>query len=1014
MTRIAHNSRFAASVILFLALCLSGLQGSLSLAQVTTAITSSGLNTSVSPNATNPAIFEITGGTRPGGGLNLFHSFGEFTIGAADTALFKSLPAEPTTSNILGRVTGELPSQIYGTIDSVTHYPGANLFLINPAGMVFGPDATLNVGGSVSFTTADYVRLFDGENSANFYANPASDGLANSVLSLAPLVNFGFLTPAAYGFLNPPDPSGTITVQGSTLMVPAGQSFTLAGGDITLTADPDTGSPASIRAPGGRINLASVASPGEIVAETLNQDSNINGQSFGALGTIQVSQQSVIDASGDGGGTVVIRGGRFVLDDSRLSANTTGPAVGPLVGQPGAGIDIQVSQDAVIQNGAIVETNVSENVAPGIGSGGVHVKADRIEILGLVDFDTGTFLPSTIRSNVAPGTGGRSGDITLEANSILMKDFAVLETTSGVLPTGPTDPPLATGDAGNIIVRTNQNVELENIVQITSASQFSSGNAGNIELTSSHGNILMSNFALLLSGTTGSSGVPGRITVSAPRGDILMDLGFINTFIGPPIGGDVLTGGSGEIQLTAKNLLLNSSVIEADNFGTPPPGNITVTLSDNLSLRGNSQVLATSLLSAPSPGLNIAAHDILITEGSVLSTEAFRSGPGGNLNVVAERVEVTNGGEMRSGAGGSGPGGAINLNVGDLFLIAGGRLTATSISTGNAGSVTVQGLASPANSVVIDGAGSGIFTTTEGTGAGGNINLAAQSVTLQNGGSLSASSSGTAPSATGGSIAISAGQSATLNDGASITASSTGPANAGNIFINAGNQFTMQDSSVTTQALQASGGNIEIKAADLVQLTNSQINTSVAGGEGGGGNITIDPNFVILQNSQILAQAFAGQGGNINITTGVFLPDANSIVDASSQFGVSGTVTIQSPTSNLSAVWARLQQNYAEVAAMLRARCAAQVSGEYSSFVKTGRDAIPLEPGGWLLSPISLSADAGRGARGEGARSVIASSVLASEGGIPSLRGFDRDISWPGLVQAPRRFVSMLDSACGS
>ncbi len=139
----------------------------------------------------------------------------------------------PLTSNILGRVTGGNISNIYGTIQT-TDFGNANLFLVNPSGIVLGPAGSVNVGGSVSFTTAQYLRLFDGVNSANFYANPANDGLANSVLAVAPVVDFGFLSPAAYGFLTAPDPSATITVQGSALSVLPGQSISLVGGKISI------------------------------------------------------------------------------------------------------------------------------------------------------------------------------------------------------------------------------------------------------------------------------------------------------------------------------------------------------------------------------------------------------------------------------------------------------------------------------------------------------------------------------------------------------------------------------------------------------------------------------------------------------------------------------------------------------------------------------------------------------------------------------------------------------------
>src|SRR6185295_4542608 len=133
--------------------------------------------------------------------------------------------------------------------------------------------------------------------------------------------------------------------------------------------------------------------------------------------------------------------------------------------------------------------------------------------------------------------------------------------------------------------------------------------------------------------------------------------------------------------------------------------------------------------------------------------------------------------------------------------------------------ITLHGLAGPAQSVMINDAGSGISTETQGSGAGGNIFVNANSVTLQN--------------------------------GAQVTSSSSGPGNAGNIKIDAGQQLDMRDSSIKTEAAHASGGNIDIQAVDRVRLVNSTISTSVLGGGGSGGNISIDPNVVVLQNSQV-------------------------------------------------------------------------------------------------------------------------------------------------------------------
>jgi len=202
----------------------------------------------------------------------------------------------------------------------------------------------------------------------------------------------------------------------------------------------------------------------------------------------------------------------------------------------------------------------------------------------------------------------------------------------------------------------------------------------------------------------------------------------------------------------------------------------------------------------------------------------------------------------------------------------------------------------------------------------------------------------------------------TIQNGASVSASSSGPGNAGNIKINAGQQLDVQNGSITTEATHASGGNIDIRAIDLIRVVNSPISSSVQGGPStAGGNITIDPKTVIIQNAQILASAEQGNGGNITITTPVFLADPASRVDASSQFGLSGTVTIQSPTSNLSGTVKQLASKPSETQALLQNRCVALAGGKESTFVLAGRDTLPSEPGGWLSSPISMDHWTGEG-----------------------------------------------------
>src|SRR5499427_5568200 len=286
-----------------------------SLVQAAAPITPSGLNTQVNLSATPPAgktQFDITGGTRPGGGVNLYHSFGNFNVPTNNIANFLNNSGLPT-SNILGRVTGGNISNIFGTIQT-TAFGHANLFMMNPAGFLFGPKATINVGGMVSFTSADYLRLADG---VRFNAVP--DVAADVLLSAAPVAAFGFLGS------NP----GAITVQGSQLSVTPGQSISLVGGNITIqsgTPEGGTAQPARLSAPNGKIQLASAASPGEFDAATLQPLPNVNTTSFTSFGAVSLAPGATINVSGEQ--TVSIRGGQFVLsvNDAVLStAQSPGP-----------------------------------------------------------------------------------------------------------------------------------------------------------------------------------------------------------------------------------------------------------------------------------------------------------------------------------------------------------------------------------------------------------------------------------------------------------------------------------------------------------------------------------------------------------------------------------------------------------------------------------------------------------------------------------------------------------------
>jgi filamentous hemagglutinin family protein len=374
------------------------------------------------------------------------------------------------------------------------------------------------------------------------------------------------------------------------------------------------------------------------------------------------------------------------------------------------------------------------------------------------------------------------------------------------------------------------------------------------------------------------------------------------------------------IQITAERLVLEStdtrrsafSGFNSSSFGSGRAGNIVIA-ADTIEARGNTNIGTNTFASGRGGDIQISADQVILDsllQGTYL---------GSSLSSV---VQVT-GGIGQPGAG-TGQGGTVRLNVRDLQLLNGAQILAFTDGNGNGGAIDIQ-----AKNLLISGfnhtsgAPSSLSSTARvpaALGNGGNIQVQADAITVENGGL--------------------------------ITTQSAGMGNAGNISIKATDRLVMRDSSVTTQAVQSDGGDITVQAGNLVHLVGSNVTTSVGTGFGNGGNISIDPNFVVLDHSHIVANAFGGKGGNITITSGVFLADPSSIVNASSARGINGTIDIQSPVQNLSGTLSPLPSTLLKIAP-LTPQCAARAQGgTFSSFTVAGRDGVPVEPGGLLPSPL--------------------------------------------------------------
>ena len=941
-------------------------------AQVATDITPSGLNTQVNQVGNSSA---ITGGTRPGNGPNLFHSFGNFSVGGGDLANFLN-DTGLQTSNILGRVTGGNISNIDGAIQT-TGFGSANLFLMNPSGIILGPGASLNVGGSVSFTTAQYLRLFDGVSSANFHASPASDGLANSILTINPSA-FEFLSasPAAYGFLTAPDPNATMTVQGNLLKVSEGRSLSLVGGNITIQSgilSDGTTQAANLHAPGGRINLVSVASPGEMLLSNFQPAPNFNGDSFTTMGTVTLKEGAALNVSGQldefgapigkgNSGTVFVRGGQLVMDASTIVAST----VGSVDGEPAA-VDIQASQTVALTNASAIAT-----LTFGSGRGGdVLLTAPTLTIENA---------PQSIFTTTGEG-GGIGGDVVLNVGTVSLLGGSSIESSSQIHNFTP-----GLGQGGNVTIQglegagnAADSVTLSGDSSLSSATA-GSGDGGRVAITSK--SLTMEGAATTVKSETTDVGRGGDIVVSVRHANLSggarifaqTNISDINAQPGPTL---TVQGLQGAGSLADSVVLLGSgSGIVSDSFGTPRAGDVAVH-AKTISLADGAVIQAGTLDTTAAGGnVTIDADSIDISSGSVISSQASKA-DAGQIHITANRL-ILNNVSISSNTVSSGRGGNVVLNVGTVSLLNEAKINSSTSEAGRAGDITMNvGTLSLAKSSSISSASTGaeVITnpddgTTQAPGTAGNVVITAT-------GSFTSDASTIATSAEanrGGDVSLTA-HSVRLSNGTLITANSNAPltvtklvldanaqlveqvvgnGNAGNIVITSASDVTMQNSSVTTQALHASGGQITINTPDMIQFINSPIITSVAGaaGDSNGGNISIDPDFVILRNSPILARAVAGSGGAIDVTAGLFLADLTSVVDASSTLGVSGTVQINAPINNLSSVVARLPESLLAVQALLRASCAAKLAqGSTSSFVERGRDGIPAGPDGLLASP---------------------------------------------------------------
>ncbi len=293
--------------------------------------------------------YEIAADLGKQAGGNLFHSFGKFGLDSGESATFTG---PDSVRNVISRISGGNPSYIDGLIRSAI--TGADFFFLNPSGMMFGPNASLDISGSFHFSTADYLRM--GESDL-FYAMPTE----NEILSVAAPSAFGFLgeNPAPVSFYGSGSQYAEDNFGMNGIKVPEGETLSVIGGDILISGGQfaDAGLVETrLKAPGGEMNLISVASPGEAVFTESGWDTD----SFSEMGNMEISQGSYATVTGEGAGNLFIRAGRFVMDGAEPGPYSDYPAglfATSLGDKNGGGMNIQVTDDMVITNDAFIASN---------------------------------------------------------------------------------------------------------------------------------------------------------------------------------------------------------------------------------------------------------------------------------------------------------------------------------------------------------------------------------------------------------------------------------------------------------------------------------------------------------------------------------------------------------------------------------------------------------------------------------------------------------------------------------
>ncbi|MBD2247799.1 filamentous hemagglutinin N-terminal domain-containing protein [Nostoc sp. FACHB-888] len=673
---------------------------------------------------------------------NLFHSFQKFSVPTGGTAFFNN---DVGIQNIIARVTGGSISNIDGLIRT---NGTANLFLINRNGIIFGQNARLNIGGSFFATTASSIKFADG------FEFSAMNPQTTLLLTVSVPIGLQFTSNSGAievqgtgkGLVAPSRGNVPITrnLDATHLTVQPTKTLALIGSNITLKGG-------TITAEEGRIELGSVSS-GVISLNPTSQGWALGYEGVSSFKDINLSQQSLVDTSGNRGGSIVLQGKEISLSDGSAAliqnqgaqswesikvnafeslhlsgTSADGNFVTLLrtesIGS-GNGGNIDVSTKHLLIEGGALIGNRNYGIAEG---GNVNVNSSKsIELLGFSTFNP--FAPSEIvTSNL---TSGKSGNITVSTEQLLAQDGGQITSIS-----------LGSGVAGDITINANS-IQLLNSTELINSGNdytpsllssvaFSGGNAGNLIINASK--FVVGEQATVNTSTIGS-GLPGFVTINAS--DIEINGGDISSAVVSEQDDQQLiaapseqNGTSGQITINAESLKLTQGIISVRNQGTSEAGTLRVN-SRFISLNNKSSINA-STASGEGGDIFLTSGYLRLRDSSITAT-AGNNGNGGNIRIATNIITATDNNAITANAF-RGRGGNIRIDTKGLFVSPDTQITASSergingtveinVQDRNPSQTKVQPEAiaqTPEVVPVCQGDSGGVASTFVNTGAGG-------------------------------------------------------------------------------------------------------------------------------------------------------------------------------------------------------------------------------------------------------------------------------------------------------